>query len=66
MDLIFEEAGGLASNGRSRILDEPVEDICQRITFYAGSPDHVLSTYINREFSTNGKLLKFIISFAVA
>lgn len=39
--LIFEEAGGYASNGASRILDIPVLDIHQRTPFYVGSVDEV-------------------------
>lgn len=42
MALIFEEAGGWASNGVKRILDIPVTDIHQRTPFYVGSIDDVM------------------------
>ena len=41
MALIFEEAGGLASNGSLRVLDLPVEEIHQRVPFFLGSHDDV-------------------------
>jgi len=39
--LIFEEAGGYASNGSGRILDVPVSDIHQRTPFYVGSIEEI-------------------------
>jgi fructose-1,6-bisphosphatase len=39
---VFEEAGGLASNGLSRILDLPVADIHQRTPFYVGSFEDIV------------------------
>lgn len=46
--LILEEAGGMASNGVSRILDTPVLDVHQRTPLFIGSPDEVtaLQRYI--------------------
>jgi fructose-1,6-bisphosphatase I len=39
---IVEQAGGIASNGTSRILDLQPESLHQRTPFYIGSPDMVL------------------------
>lgn len=39
--LVLEEAGGMASNGRGRILDMQVEDVHQRTPLYLGSVTEV-------------------------
>ena len=47
--LIVEEAGGMASNGKGRILDLAVTDIHQRTPYFVGSVDEVqaLERYIS-------------------
>ena len=41
--LVMEEAGGMASNGRTRILDLTVDDIHQRTPLFIGSVDEVMA-----------------------
>jgi fructose-1,6-bisphosphatase I len=41
MAIIFEEAGGLASNGHQRILNLPVTDIHVRTPIFIGSKETI-------------------------
>jgi fructose-1,6-bisphosphatase I len=47
--LIFEEAGGMAINGKGRILDTKVDNVHQRTPLFLGSVDEIiaLQKYIN-------------------
>ena len=49
MGLIMEEAGGKASTGKGRILDQVISDIHQRVPMYLGSVEEVtaLEKYIS-------------------
>lgn len=48
--LIFEEAGGAASNGNTRILDMNIDDIHQRTPLFLGSVDIVNALEKYNEF----------------
>ncbi len=48
--LIFEEAGGAASNGKNRILDMNIDDIHQRTPLFLGSVDIVNALEKYNEF----------------
>jgi fructose-1,6-bisphosphatase I / sedoheptulose-1,7-bisphosphatase len=41
MALLIEQAGGMASTGRSRILDEVPEELHQRVAVFAGAAEEV-------------------------
>ena len=53
MALVIEEAGGMASNGRGRILDLPVNDIHDRTPFFLGSVEEILALERYNAFYSN-------------
>ena len=53
MAMIVEQAGGRASTGRGRILDEPPEALHQRVPVILGSPREVeLTEHYHREYDS--------------
>jgi len=52
LGLIMEEAGGMASNGRGRVLDLLVKDIHQRTPLFIGSIEEVSALERYNEFFT--------------